>query len=467
MKRTIKIENKKKAVLILFFTVFLLRTEAQENLPCFIWGNASFFNLTVGESFLFGNREIQLLELENHFNKIRIDADTVWIKTSRRNLPVTTGEIMVYVADNKNVKSLASNSEIHGLLQKDALIAVSYSNKPLLDFDKYVFPVNFNDGFSWNFDTDRYLFSWLWKDENQGENFYRSHEGIAFDMSDVGSAKKHWSTAIESSRVVWINNRAVDRRTQISCVLLESASQPGIYYVYDNLNTRSLEIKTGQKLIQGEILGTASNEDSNGFLQFAVIKSDTVPSYAGRYNNTVNFFPQLSQLYYRQTYVFPRNFSKGVVNLGVLNSENGAIGNINAFEDYSGKGWLLGKWNIADRIEYVSDGHTGNARLKHKLFTGTPAECINLAGFYDYEISVPNGSYRIRAKLGDMEFASWQTIMFEGVEVATVSLSPGEYKWTGEQIVKVTDGHLTVRIFVDTTENKPAGISEIVFQQVY
>ena len=452
----------KKTVFILFFIVSILRAGAQKSLPDFIWGNASFFDLAVGESFLFGNNEIQLIEIENHFNKIRIGADTVSIKTNRRSLPIVFGEVMIYVADNKNVKLLASNSEVHGLLQKDALIAVSAFNKPLLDFNKYVFPVIFNNGFLWNFDNDNYLFSWLWKDEEQVENFYRSHEGIAFDMNDVNGKKDHWLAAIESSRVVWIN-----RAPQVSCVLLESASQQGIYYVYDNLNSRDLEIKTGQNLIQGEIIGMTRNDDNNDFLQFAVIKSDEVPSYANRYSNIINFFPQICQLYYRHTYIFPRNFSKGVVNLGIQNQRNGAMGNIHAFEGYLGKGWLLDKWNIADKVEHVSDGYTSNARLKHKLFAGTPAECVNPDNFYDYEISVPNGAYRVRAKLGDLKLASWQRIMFEGIEVTTESLSPGEYKWTNEQVVNITDGRLTVRIFVDTTENKPAGISEIVFQQAY
>ncbi|MDR2911624.1 MAG: hypothetical protein LBV47_09755 [Bacteroidales bacterium] len=443
---------------------FFLNVIAQESMPGFTWGNVSFFNLDVGESFLFGNKEIRLLELENNFNKIKVGTDTLWIKAGRRNLPVTVGNITIYVADNKNVKSPASFSKINRLLQKDALIAVSYFNKPLLDFSRYVFPVNFNNGFLWNFDIDMYLFSRLRKDEMQDENSDWTHEGIVFDMSNTDSTEKHWLTAIENSRVVWINRTVVEEKTNISCVLIESALQPGVYYIYDNLDSKNIEIKTGQKLIKGDIIGTASTEDNNGFLQFAVVKSDTVPSYDNRYCNTINFFPQLFQLYYRQNYVFPRSFSKGIIKLGIF---NGAIENIHAFEDYSGKGWLLGKWNTVDRVEYASDGYTGNARLKYRLFAGTSAECINPDGFYDYEISVPNGTYRIRAKLGDIKLASWQKIMFEDVEVMTTELSPGEYKWTGEQIIKVIDGRLTVRIFVDTVENKPAGISEIVFQQMY
>lgn len=439
---------------------FFLNVVAQESLPGFVWGNVSFFNMDVGESFVFENREIQLLELENNFNKIRVDTDTLWIKTGRRSLPVTVGNIIIYVADNNNEKLPAYLSEINRLLQKDALIAVTYFNKPLLDFNKYVFPVNFNNGFSWNFDIDMYLFSLLRQDDMQNENLYWPHEGIVFNMSNAGSTESHWLTTIENSRVVWV----VEEKMNISCVLLESASQPGIYYVYDNLDSRNIEIKTGQKLIRGDIIGTASNEDNNSFFKFTVVKSDTVPSYENRYGNTVNCFPQLFQLYHRQNYVFPRSFSKGIIKLGVFND---GIGNIHAFEDYSGKGWLLGKWNTVDMVEYASDGQAGNARLRYKPFADTPAECINPEGFYDYEISVPNGTYRIRAKLGDLKLTSWQKIMFEGVDVTTAELSLGEYKWTSEQIIKVIDGRLTVRIFVDTVENKPAGISEIVFQQMY
>jgi len=66
-----------------------------------------------------------------------------------------------------------------------------------------------------------------------------------------------------------------------------------------------------------------------------------------------------------------------------------------------------------------------------------------------------------------LELASWQKIQFEGVTSATYSLDAGEFKWTSERVVKVKDGKLTVRIFIDESNKKVAGISEIVFQKAY
>ena len=126
---------------------------------------------------------------------------------------------------------------------------------------------------------------------------------------------------------------------------------------------------------------------------------------------------------------------------------------------------MLGKWNIADKVESVEKGVSGNVRLKRILFANTPAECLNPVKWYDYEINVRNGSYRIRAKSGDIQVPTWQKIMFEGILAGTYSLNSGEFKWTPERIVKVTDGKLTVRIYLDDSNELSAGISEIVFQR--
>ncbi len=452
-------------ILILIVLFFSGKTQPITS-PDFSWGNTSFFNLNKGESCVFKDREIKLLQLENHFNLISVEGDTVWIKTSRRTLPTTVGGLRIYVADNKNVKALTSDAEVHGLLKKDVLIAVSDFKVPLLD-ENYVFPISFNDGFLWDQDLDGYLFSYLGKDEKSGENIYRSHEGIDFDLSDARGLEKHWLTAIESSSVAWIHDKSEEGNSKASCVLLKSDSQPGIFYVYDNLYSKNIEVKEGQQLVPGELIGTVWGDETTGFLQFAVVKSDTVPEYKNRYNNVVNFFPQLFQLYHGQSFPFSKNFSKGIVSFGLLSTENGNKGNTHSFEEYSGKGWQLGKWDTADKVECICDGKLGNVRLKKILFEGTKAECTNPENYYDYEINVPNGVYRIRAKFGDLKLPSWQKILFEGVEAASTELSAGEYKWTNERIVKVNDNRLTVRIFVEPNGNKVAGISEIVFQQAY
>ena len=98
---------------------------AQNTVPDFSWGNARYFNLNEGESCTFNNVEIKLLRLENHFSHIKVGNDTIFIKVSRRTLPVISQGLRLFVADNKNVKSITSDSQVHSLLKKDALICVS------------------------------------------------------------------------------------------------------------------------------------------------------------------------------------------------------------------------------------------------------------------------------------------------------------------------------------------------------
>lgn len=446
--------------------VFAVRAQ-NPTTPDFTWGNASYFNINTGESIFFNETEIKLLQLDNHFNKIKIGADTLWLKVSRRTLPVTVKGLRIFVADNKNVKALTSDFQNHGLLTKDALICISNVNQPLLDANQYIFPVSFNDGFLWNTEEDSHMFSYLGLSEWISEGYYRSHEGIDFDLHDARGIQKHWIVAVENSTVVWVEDKNLDRAGKEACVLLESTSQPGIYYVYKHLYNKNVTVKNGQKLVRGEPIGTIWGDELWGHLNFAVVKSDTVPTYENRYFNLVNGFPQIYELYFQQTYNYSKNFTKGKISFGKLRSLNGNQKNAVAFEDYSGKGWSLGTWNTADKVESVEKGEEGNVRLKKRLFEGSKAACINPDQWYDYEINVPDGVYRIRAKVGDLLLPSWQKIDFEGVNAGTWTLSEGEQKWTSERIVKVSDRKLTVRIYVDETNQKPAGISEIVFQQAY
>ena len=105
--------------------------------------------------------------------------------------------------------------------------------------------------------------------------------------------------------------------------------------------------------------------------------------------------------------------------------------------------------------------------LGKTLFAGSEAECANPNNWYDYEINVPVGVYRIRAKVGDVTLPTWQKIAFENVEAGVFTRGIGEFVWTSERVVKVKDGKLTIRIFVDENNEKAAGISEIVFQRAY
>ena len=139
--------------------------------PDFNWGNASYFNINLGDTIFYNNTEIKLLRLENHFNWLKIGDDTICIKVSRRTLPEQVGKLRVFVADNKRVKALSAESELHGLLKKDALICLSDADLPLLDPNKYLFPVSFNNGFTWSGEEDSYMFSYF----NSTEQIGRAH----------------------------------------------------------------------------------------------------------------------------------------------------------------------------------------------------------------------------------------------------------------------------------------------------
>lgn len=440
--------------------IFILYSQNNTK-PDFTFGNASYFNMNSGESVYFGSTEIKLLGIKNQFNRLMVGTDTIRCRVSRRTPPVMVNGLRIFVADNFRIKALSESPETHGLLKKDAIICVSNANEPLLNSFEYIFPVSFNDGFVWSCDEDSYLFSY----KNQGTKSRQScfSEGIDFDMQEVRGMEKHWNVAVESSSVVWVfEDKNVKNETS---VLLQSSSQPDIFYLYSHLYSKRVEVRKGQQLEKGEILGTIWGDNNWGHLTFAVIKSDSVPEPGICSENIVNAFPHFFELYFQSSAVYSRNYRKGRLFFGKPNMYNGNQKNVTVFEEYTGKGWMTGDWNIAEKVETASKGADGNARLRKVLFEGTVAEAKNPESWYDYEINVPNSTYRIRAKLGDVELPSWQKIAFEKVDVGRIITEKGQFTWTPERVVKVTDGRLTVRIYIDETNERIAGISEIVFQR--
>ncbi|MDX1283900.1 MAG: M23 family metallopeptidase, partial [Draconibacterium sp.] len=403
----------------------------------------------------------------NHFNYLRVKNDTFWIKVSRRSIPVFSNGIRIFMADNQNVKNITTDNNIHSLLQKDALICLSDANKPLLSEKDYCFPVSYNDGFFWKMEEDSHMFSYLGLTEWKGKSYYRSHEGIDINLHDARGIEKHLLVAVEDSRVVWVENKNLDEAGKEACILLESSSQPGIYYVYKHLYNKKVFVKKGDELVCGEPIGAIWGDQIWGHLHFAIVKSDTIPTYEKRYNGLINFFPHLHELYYNESFAINRYFSKGRIKFGQQRDINGNEKNNLAYESYVGKGWKLGMWNIADKLEWCAKGNQGNVRLSKILFKNEKARRKNPENWYDYEINVRNGNYRIRANIGDLEKPTWQKVSFEGLPTSTYTLKAGEFKWTAERVVKVTDGKLTVRIYIDENGNKYAGISEIVFQQAF
>lgn len=450
-------------ILLLFISVLTNAHKIIE--PDFKWGNSNYYNLNVGDSVAFKGVNVVLLNVENHYNTLAVGNDTLELKVSRRSLPVNSNSVRLFVADNKNVKKLAQNKNVHGLLKKDALICLSETKAHMTDLNSMRFPVSYNDGFRWSLNEDNHMFSYLTKECESDNKDAQSYEGIGIALTDARGIEKHWLIAMEDSKVMWIEKENKGGSSYEACVLLQSNANPSIYYVYDHLYKNSIEVKEGQQLRTGELIGTCWGDKSWPHVQIAVVHSDTVPGFDNRFSNCVNFFPQLYELYFKSTFGFSKSFTRGKINFARPSAFNGNERNLLAFEDYTGKGWRLGKWNTADKVMFCTQGETGNARLQKVLFAHTNAECRNPNNYYDFEINVRNGVYRVRAQLGDVKDESWQKVEFEGIVASTYSLGAGEMKWTSEKIVKVNDRRLTVRVYIDP--EKKAGISEIVFQQAY
>jgi len=430
--------------------------------PDFVFGNVSYFNLNIGEKCMYNEVEVEIIDSENHFNQIRIDGDTLWLKVSRRSPAVTVSGVQVFIADNKAVQSISGNSKVHGLLRKDVLLALAPANLPLIDELQFSFPVSFTQGFLWRTLEDTYMFSYQQgKTDEKGSE--RSYAGVGIDMRDTRSMDKHLVVAMENGRVVWFETRIPGTTEPQAIVCIQSESSPDIYYIYEHLHNRGLMLKRNQRILKGEGIGYAWGNGNWNHFRIGIVRSDTVPSYETRHHNAVNFYPQLLNLYFGRQPVFSNSFTKGQIYLGRPDQMYGNAKNISGFEEYHGTGWNLGKWNTADKVEYVSGRRTGNARLRKTLFAGQPGQCTNPKDYYEFEINVRSGAYRIRALVGDQTMPSWQKIEFEGVNAGTFRRDAGDLVWTSERIVKVNDGKLTIRIYTDG--DQVAGISEIVFQQ--
>lgn len=440
---------------ILFSYSFLKAQTAKPGEPDCRWGNAMYFNMNAGDSIRFNEKVIRLLEVKSHGCRVKIGNDSLWLTLSRRTLPLVAGNIRIFLADNRNIRAAVQNQATHSLLKKEALICISDFQQPLLDPQQYVFPVSFNDGFVWNTEDANPLFSFQVKTNPSGMKWVETQDGINFDLTGARGLEKHWLVAMENSTVVWIkpeNDKAV-------AVLLQSRSNSKIFYCYRGLYNRTLEVREGQNLLRGELIGTGWGNETRCFVRFSVVYADTIPS--GPENLPVlNFFPQLFERCFNHSLSLSRSFVKGNIKFGKNPGSN-----LLAFEEYSGRGWILGAWNPAARVEAASNGIQANARLNSVMFPGTSIECRNPQEWFDYEINVRNGAYRVRAKVGDAGKASWQKLVFEGVAAGTYSLDKNEFRWSPERIVKVTDGKLTLRFFVEETGSVPAGISEIVFQR--
>ena len=206
---------------------------------------------------------------------------------------------------------------------------------------------------------------------------------------------------------------------------MESGSTPGVYFVYQHLEAATVTVKPGESIKRGQKLGYIWGDNRWGHLHFGVIAWGDTPRYENRYRNSVPAFPMLYELL--------------------------------------GYGWLLGDWCPASKVEPIEgNDQYSSALLRKRLFRGTRSEAVNPEDYFDFEIAVPNGRYAVNLLLGDVNHPTWQRVEVEGVSLGSHELSASQLNWTRERIAGVTDGRLTIRIYLKDGATYAAP-SEVLF----
>lgn len=432
------------------------------------WGNAVYVDLAVGESYHYSGKTLRVLGVHGQYCTVEIDGETACLSVARLDLPQVVNGVRVFVSDNRVVADLTpghpTRPNLHGALGKDALLCLSDPARPLLDPERYAFPVDRSDGYDWIMGENSHMFAYLHE--------WRSHEGVDLDLHEARSGEKHALVAIEDGVVRWIDTEHTQPHQ--ACLLLESASDPGIFYTYQHLNAEKLFVQPGQSVRCGQRLAYIWGDDVWGHLHFGITGYGPCPKdYTEVYANEINIFPALYELWHGDLQPRQKTWTSAIF----LFDHHRAITRnrkaLNGYQDFLGYGWLLGDWCPSDQIEAVTHFNRApelydcstNARLRKTMFADSPGETTNPDDFYVFEVAVPPGEYVVRALVGDVEYPSWQHITFEGTDVGEYALEANRFAWTPTARLPVTDGKLTVRIDI-RTDNTVAGLAELFFVKV-
>lgn len=419
------------------------------------WGNGLYVDLAVGDTFAFMDKEIKLVSMDAHFCEVQVDGVGAELKVARRCLPEVINGVRVFVADNENVDDLTTDGKyllIHAATTRDALLCLSDPAKPLLDPQRFCFPIRRSDGYAWSMQEDSHMFAFLHPIDSN-----RSHEGIDFDMREARGKKMHAVVAVEDAYVRWVDGKLSGPNQ--ACILLESKTQPGIYYVYKHLYDKMVYAFAGDTVTKGRLLGYIWGDEKWGHLHFAVVGYGAVPDYEHRYRYLLNCFPQMYELYHGNLKNADKTYTAGDWSFGRWRWLTGNIKRLDAYNPLVGYGWVMGKWNPTQKVEY----HRGqNAVLRKTLFRNHTAAATNPRDFYEFEIAVPDGCYNVKARVGCKDAASWQKIVFEDIFEGTHALSAGEFAWTQRREVVVEDGRLTIGINLKDDQTC-AGLAHLEF----
>lgn len=421
------------------------------------WGNARYYDLAIGGEISFLGKDVRLTDVVNHICCLEIDGQAIRLPVARQSRPAILNGLRIFVSDTRPAANLTRNEahpHVHGALTKDALICLSDPSQPLLDPQRFTFPIDRSDGYRWTMDEDSHMFAYLRPD--------RSHEGIDLDMSRARGRQIDALVAVEDSIVRWMAHGSENE----ACVLLQSIAAPDIYYIYQHLYRDRIQVEDGQELSKGDTIGYIWGDRRWGHLHFSVISHGTAPGYPQRYQNILNSFPQLYELWHGSMDTAATPVTSGSFRFATPYWINGNRQNLHAYSDAIGYGWRLGEWCPAAKIDtslpakQMTFGQSAVFSKTMHRQSGIPAR--SPYDWIDFEIRVENGEYRVKAEIGDLFGETKQQVSFEGQDAGSFSLPKGALAWTKENRVSVADGLLTIRLTLATPESS-AGIRELYF----
>ena len=217
------------------------------------WGNVLYVDLAVGDTCEFLGRTIRLVSRHNNYCTVDVDGERESLCVASLELPRVVNGVRMFLADNKGSANTTTNRnfpKIRASLTRDALLALSNPSNPLLDPNLFTFPISREDGFEWTMGENSHMFAYL--------RPARSHEGVDINMHRARGKEIDALVAIEDGTIRWIGQGS----PQEAALLLESATFPGIYYVYQHLNRDKVFVKAGQRVRKGQRLAFADGRQS-------------------------------------------------------------------------------------------------------------------------------------------------------------------------------------------------------------
>ena len=126
------------------------------------FGNTSYVNFNFGETYSFQGHVIRLESCVANACNVAVDGDSRELVVAQRALPTVISGVRVFLADNRAVANVTSNTDFpltHALTTGDALLGISDPALPLVDTAWFTFPIDLSHGFKWSMEEASYIFA--------------------------------------------------------------------------------------------------------------------------------------------------------------------------------------------------------------------------------------------------------------------------------------------------------------------